>query len=551
MTNPTHRFKRASIALLAALSLAACSQYATVKERQPKFPTPSTAPAVCQECIATGMRLEDDEPLDALGAYLDAAQAAADRLRANPKDTAARDAYNFAVSRAFSAIKEGKIDPWTKPLSVPSKHGGYTLTYKPDRRPTWAPKLYTFTPTDRFDVGGTYVTERTVKAGLGAPIVAVGKELRADARERFMSERTYYAVTAVARFEPGRKCVMAFEDPLEKENTTMDGHSYVLAADFTVPMAVMLAQEDPKKMELARLLRPEKYAETAHIVRLEPYHPNKIPVVVVHGLADSPATWTRMINNLRGDPLIRQKYQFWYYSYPSGYPYPYSAAIMRRELDAIEKKFNVKQRIVLIGHSMGSLVSRLMVTDVGDKIWLKFFGKSPGQMHLAADTRKLLEESLIFNSRPEVSRVIFLAGPHRGAELASNWIGRLGSKLVKAPLSFLKVASDMRHLLLADPSALKVTHIPNSVDTLAPNNRFVKAINAFPINPNVPYHTVVGDRGRGDTPKSSDGVVPYWSSHLEGAQSELIVPSNHSVQQNTEAIAEVRRILHLHVGSKK
>jgi hypothetical protein len=172
-------------------------------------------------------------------------------------------------------------------------------------------------------------------------------------------------------------------------------------------------------------------------------------------------------------------------------------------------------------------------------------------MHLTAHTRELLEGSLIFNSRPEVARVIFLAGPHRGAELAGSWIGRLGSKLVKAPLSLLKVASDVRHLMQADPSALKVTHIPNSVDTLAPNNRFVKAINNFPINPAVPYHTVVGDRGRGDTPKSSDGVVPYWSSHLEGAQSELVVPSNHSVQQNPEAIAEVRRILHLHVGSKK
>ena len=552
MTNSIHRFRRASIALLAAVSLAACSQYATVKEREPKFPTASTAPAVCRECIARGMRLEDDEPLEALGAYLDGAYAAAEQLRAHPKDGAALEAYNFAVSRAFTAIKEGDLDPWTQPLRVPSKHGAdYVLTNKPERRKQWAPQLYRFTPADRFNIGGTYVTERTTKSGLGAPLVAVGRDARKDARESFVSEHTYYGITAVARFEPGRKCVIAFEDPLEKEHTSMDGHTYDLAADFTVPLAVMLAQENPKRMELARLLRPEKYAETAHIVRLEPYRPEKIPVVVVHGLADSPATWTRMVNNLRGDPIIRQKYQFWYYSYPSGYPYPYSAAIMRRELDAIERKFNVKQRIVLIGHSMGSLVSRLMVTDVGDKIWLKFFGKPPGQMHLSADTRKLLEGSLIFNSRPEVARVIFLAGPHRGAELAGSWIGRLGSKLVKAPLSLLKVAADVRHVIQADPSALKVTHIPNSVDTLAPNNRFVKAINTFPINPAVPYHTVVGDRGRGDTPNSSDGVVPYWSSHLEGAQSELIVPSNHSVQQNTEAIAEVRRILHLHVGSEK
>jgi pimeloyl-ACP methyl ester carboxylesterase len=549
MTSPSHRLTRTALALLVILGLAACAQYATVKEKKPFLANAAAAPAACRECIDKGMRLERRKPLEALGAYLDGAQAAAEVLRKNPKDRAALDAYNFAVSRAFAAIKEGELDPWTRPLRVPSPNGDYTLTNKPDPRKAWAPQLHTFTPTDSFDVGGIYVTERTTKEGLGAPLVSVGKGIRKDARESFVSDRTYYSITAVARFEAGRRCVIAFEDPLAKETTTMDGHSYSLAADFTVPMAVMLAQEDPKKMELSRLLRPEKYAETAHIVRLEPYHPTKIPVIVVHGLMDSPATWTAMINHLRGDPVIRQKYQFWYYSYPSGYPYPYSAAIMRRELDAIEKKFSVKQPIILVGHSMGSLISRLMVTDTGDKIWLKVFGKRPDQMTLAPSTRKMLEDSLIFNARPEVARVIFLCGPHRGSEFASNWIGRIGSKLVKAPLSLLKIARDVRHLVQADPSALKVTHIPNSVDTLAPNNRFVKAINTIPIKPGLPYHSIIGDRGRGDTPNSSDGVVPYWSSHLEGAQSELIVPSNHSAQRNPQAIAEVKRILHLHAGS--
>jgi hypothetical protein len=48
-----------------------------------------------------------------------------------------------------------------------------------------------------------------------------------------------------------------------------------LGADFTAPVAVMLAKENPKKRELARLLQPGKYAETAHIVRLQPYDPKQ------------------------------------------------------------------------------------------------------------------------------------------------------------------------------------------------------------------------------------------------------------------------------------
>jgi hypothetical protein len=96
---------------------------------------------------------------------------------------------------------------------------------------------------------------------------------------------------------------------------------------------------------------------------------------------------------------------------------------------------------------------------------------------------------------------------------------------------------------------LKLKRIPNSVDTLAPNNRFVKAINTIPITPGIPYHTIMGDRGKGDAPNSSDGIVPYWSSHMDGAKSELIVPSGHGAHQNPQAIKEVRRILVLNARS--
>jgi hypothetical protein len=85
--------------------------------------------------------------------------------------------------------------------------------------------------------------------------------------------------------------------------------------------------------------------------------------------------------------------------------------------------------------------------------------------------------------------------------------------------------------------------MPNSIDTLEPNDRFVQSVNKLPITPNIPYHSIIGDRGRGDTPNSSDGIVPYWSSHLDGAKSELIVHSGHGAQYDPEAIREVERIL--------
>jgi pimeloyl-ACP methyl ester carboxylesterase len=262
---------------------------------------------------------------------------------------------------------------------------------------------------------------------------------------------------------------------------------------------------------------------------------------------DSQATWVPLINALRGDPEIRERYQFWFFSYPSGYPYPLSASILRRDMDAIAAGYPGHKKAVLIGHSMGGLISRLMITDSGDTLWRATFGKSPAQTKLSPTARGTLESALIFRHRPDVSRVIFVAAPLQGADMAKNWIGRLGSKLVKAPVTLLNIGTEAMKLMVpGQPGTLQIKGVPNSVDTLAPNNRFVKAINTVPLTPGIPYHTIIGDRGKGDSPNSNDGFVPYWSSHMEGAQSEKIVPSGHSVHQNPEAIAEVMRILKLH-----
>jgi pimeloyl-ACP methyl ester carboxylesterase len=543
-----NRYLPLAQAILAAYALESCATYSRVSERRPRFiPSAGGGPlANAATYIVEAMRIGRSDPLVALGEYMGAAETALDQLKRSPNDETARNTYNFAVGRIIITIRDAKLDPWTQPLRVPASGGEFVLTHRPDPRPQWNPALYDFTPADQFDVRGTYVTERTARGGIGAPIVAVGRAVNKEARANFTSPRTYYGVTAIARFE-GRRCVLSFEDPLAVETVRVDGQIFPLAADFTVPLAVMLASTNPKKFELTRLLNPAKYAETARICRLQPYDPNKTVVLVIHGLVDTPATWAPMLNRLRGYPEIRQNYQFWFYSYPSGYPYPYSAAILRHELDAIEKRFPLRKPMVVIGHSMGGCISRLLITDTGDKLWMELFKKPPEQVPLSPESRKLFSDALIFQHRPEIGRVIFISAPLRGSELASNWLGRIGSSLVRSPITLLKAGRDAFKIATFRSGELKLKRIPNSVDTLAPTNRFVIAINTIPITPGIPYHTIMGDRGKGDAPNSSDGVVPYWSSHMDGAKSELIVPSGHGAHQNPKAIQEVRRILVLNL----
>ncbi len=275
-------------------------------------------------------------------------------------------------------------------------------------------------------------------------------------------------------------------------------------------------------------------------------------MLFIHGLKDTPATWVPMFNHLIADKQIRHNYQLWSYSYPTGYPYPYSAAILRRELDAIERRFPLRKKMVVIGHSMGGCISRLLITDTGDKLWREIFKRPPSGAAIPTGSKALLRETLIFRHRPEIGRVIFIAAPLRGSDLARNWIGRTGSTFVKVPRPLLRVGADALRLVSFQSDEMRMKRAPNSVDSLAPNDRFVLAIQKIPITLGIPHHVICGDRGKGGNkdktkPVMSDGVVPYWSSHMETAESELIVPSGHGAHQDPQAIAEVERILKVNI----
>lgn len=539
--------KNIQMTLLGLMLAAAtsCAPLASIKKGDVSYQPQHGA----AEVAAARASVKSDPPR-ALGYYLEAARQASLHLKANAKDDIARKDYNYAVARAVEVLVDMSGDTVRPYLKVPSDNGDFHVSVtKPATQSKYKLKDLDVNATDTIEVGGKYFEERSVIDGLGASFVGMSKEQKANYREDFSYKHDFGTATAVIHFSGpnGRTVLVEFLRPLNTTKVTMDGHTYPLSSDVSAPIALVMARERPEKLGLVRLLNPEKYKDTTRLVRLQPYDPNRIPVIFIHGLQDTPASWAPMINGLMADEEIRAHYQFWVFSYPSGYPYPYSASLLRKQLDAAEKAYPGHKKFVLVGHSMGGCVSRLMITDTGDKIWLTLFGKEPAQTKMSDANRKMLEQSLIFEHRKDVNRVVFLSAPLKGADMATNWIGRIGSRLVRAPLTLAKVGASALASMTVDTTALKLSRMPNSIDTLAPNNRFVRAVNKIPVTPGIPYHTIIGDRGRGDSPNSSDGVVPYWSSHMDGAQSELIVPSNHGTPRNPEAIQEVRRILKLHL----
>jgi pimeloyl-ACP methyl ester carboxylesterase len=544
------------IVVAALATLAACAPLAQVHQVSPSLGAQHGTSSQLQRAeqqIAAGQQLKASHPDRATGFYLACAESATSELRKNPKDRIALRDYNFALSRVFSVIRDAPFEPWTRPLNVPAPSGGeYLLTHRAIANRLWRPQDYELIPADELDVRGKFVVPRLTREGAGAALVAVRRDQAPQIPLRFAPPRVYTAVTAVAQFS-GRKCEIEFTDPLATETVNISGRTLPSEADFTAPLALGLSREHPEKIGFAAMLNPEKFAHTVRLIQVQPYDPNKIPVVFVHGLQDTPVAWVPMVNALWADPVLRRNYQVCVFSYPSGYPVQYSALLLRRELEAFDRTFPHHRSIILVGHSMGGIISRLMITDSGgDRLWRYFFGKPPAETKLSPESKALVEEGLMFKPRRNVARVIFISTPHRGSIIAQNSIGRIGSSLIRKSVQYMNAGREILHasIVQEDPTVLKLNRLPNSIDTLSPNDPFVKEMNALPMAKRIPYHSIIGDRGRGDTPNSSDGVVPYWSSHLDGAESEKIVPSGHGAEHSPQGIAEVLRILHGHIASR-
>ena len=346
-----------------------------------------------------------------------------------------------------------------------------------------------------------------------------------------------------------------------------------LALDFSTPLACFL-NSLPERNLISVMLTPDHQEGNSGLYLVEPYQPNKIPVVFVHGLMSSPDTWVQMINALKNDPIIRARYQFWFYSFSSGAPVLATAGNLRRGLLAAREEIGASSpealanfdRMVLVGHSMGGLVSRTLLQEdphyliehTTQRTWDEI------RAELTKEELKALEDFAVFPPLPFVSRVVFMAVPHRGSEMAQWSIARIGARLVKLPLSMrqklpvfgkifvklIKNKEELERMLRERGESGDGSHVATGLHDLDPNSIFIQALSNSPLKKGLVYHSIIGDLERADHPGGSDGVVPYSSSHLNNAASEVIARSGHSIHRSPAAMRELLRILLLHLREK-
>jgi hypothetical protein len=476
------------------------------------------------------------------------------RILANPARKrdwpAATDSYNAAIAKLFDQLRCGPGDWQTRAAALG------TAIAPPDTRTLDPGTLDALFPASVVDTD--ILKQRMTSPGIGVPLV--GWKITAPVgrpREPYtLPTGLPYLATGTLDFDrPGTPVWHLTKRWLQSESR-LDGVRQPLAADWSAPNAFFWHMSELDNLALENVLLPDRLSEETGFYFLQPYDPEKIPLVLVHGLVSSPAAFKETINTLLPEPWFLQHYQIWLYNYPTGNPWPFSAAIFREKMTEVcayarsQGHSRNLDRMVVVGHSMGGVITHASVTDPGTAFYDAQFSKPPDQLHTSAAGRKMIQDSLLYQPLREPKRVVFLATPHRGSPMADLRLAVWFSRLIRLPKTLTVELLDNTLLAVGDIAQGEVPENPfsTSIGTLSPNNKATKILNTLPLPATTTFHSVIGDRGRGDTPDSSDGVVPYWSSHIEPVASEKIVPSRHSVQDNPATNAELKRILLLHLG---
>lgn len=393
---------------------------------------------------------------------------------------------------------------------------------------------------------------RSVIPGVGVALVGVRERTaeREQEMENHPEKGVVMALSALAKFPGTTDAIVEIVNPVRTETVKLAGRRMPVAADFTAPLALSFGGVNDLLLGIRNLLNVPLGINDAGVYLTEPLDTNRIPVLLIHGLSSTPIVWRNVASVAQADPVVRRNYQFWYAFYPTGAPVVYSAALIREDVQNLRSQYDAARtsravrEIDLVGYSMGGNVARILATDIGDRLWNQIANRAFDETKFDPEDVPAIRRAIFWKPLPGVKTVIFIATPHRGTRMADASFAHWGSRLVRLPgdllglqSRFLEALGDQFKGNESRPG--RVT----GIDMLSPASPLFRAWDGLPLEKGARFYSIIGDRGRGDTPDSSDGVVGYWSSHLEGAESELIVPTGHDAQAYPGTEQEIIRIL--------
>jgi pimeloyl-ACP methyl ester carboxylesterase len=480
----------------------------------------------------------------------------------DPRLRLAADLYNLGLTLGLSTPERDRVllEAGTQPLPF----GTFTLAADPEQFLWGGYRMSGFVPVAEFKLRG--LRNRYRQPGVGAPLAAelspVESGPTADVARKRIPPRIKVPVAAFVRLEHvsesiatgrvyGRLELYAADQATRVDITTQ---KVPLEFEPSATLAYILEGAPVWATERSGFISANQQPFPEGLLMLHPYRRGRVPVVLIHGTVSSPARWADMLNELQNDPVLREHIQFWLFTYNTSNPILLSASELREALRKTIAEIDPDSQdpalhnLVLIGHSQGGLLARLMITDSGTRFWDAAVKVPLEQLEMTPAMRALLEKTMFFTPVPGVTRVVFIATPHRGSFRVTTFVLGLVRRLVTLPTTVVQGVTEAAQ---SNPDAVSLKAlggIPTAVDNMRPGNRFVQTLAASPLAPGVMVHSIIAVRGEGPIMSGNDGVVAYESAHLDGAASEKVVRSGHSTQSEPETIQEVRRILRTHVA---
>jgi hypothetical protein len=457
----------------------------------------------------------------------------------------AREIYNAATLQAILLLRSSSGSRSVNPEQISGVDGSYSIRFQPAGSGRWAP--------DYFDelrpvVEADYKSVGTWLRGSGFGAVLVG--IHNPRSDELFAPRIGFAcsVTATLDFaiqKNGRneKTVwITFYNPNIESTASLGNTVQPLAYDLSSVWG-HYARSYGYIPPLIR--RPDILHDRCGLYMTEPYDPNRIPIVLVHGYLSWPLMYFNLAAAIKQDPELRPRYQIWMFYYPSSNPIVLSALTLRTDLETVNQFYHPKHGFVLIGHSMGGLICQLQSVDSGRVLWNEVFKNQADQLYQSVPANTLIKQSLVFDHLADVRRIIFIFTPHHGSQLVSNPLSSLTDGVLLAPGVLSKTLQGKTDNAFLSAGGIT---IPTGYAGLSPHSPILIGLGQLPIQAR--YNSIIGKVGGGDLPHSSDGMVPYWSSHVDYADSEKIIPRGHLGYQSPEAVTEVRRILRQHWRSE-
>jgi len=273
----------------------------------------------------------------------------------------------------------------------------------------------------------------------------------------------------------------------------------------------------------------------------------KPPIIMIHGLNSDPLIWRNLTMAMLNDEQIYKNFQIWHVYYPSGPPPFYNAMRIRKQLREFINQLNAPtlySKAVIVGHSMGGVISRTLSTESGDRLWDITFTDSYEKMKLKEDSP--INNIFIFNPIFDKTTVFFLDTPHRGSSVANSVIGSIGSAFVTLPNNFKNIFKRFIDTVGIEKitrvmQPFLIQHGPNSVQVLRPGHPLMEALIDLPVSGE--SYSIIGSttkltcKTKEDCNDVSDGVVDYSSAYIESSVDTVIVKSSHNSFKSPDAIS--------------